>query len=54
MIRLQVSFKHFAFFLPRKFMEHFSKILTKLPIEHLPTTFGYPNDMVLAFPFRVA
>jgi hypothetical protein len=54
MIRLQVTFKHFPLFLPCKFMEDFSKILAKLPIEQLPTAFGYPNDMVLAFPFRVA
>jgi hypothetical protein len=54
MIRLQVPSKHFTFFLPRKVMEEFSKILAKLPIEHLPTAFWYPNDMVLAFPFRVA
>jgi hypothetical protein len=54
MIRLQMPLNHFAFLLSRKFMEYLPKVLAKLLIERLSTAFGYPYDMILAFPFRVA
>jgi hypothetical protein len=53
-IGLQVTSQHSAFLLPGQAMQHFTKVLAELAIEHFSMAFWYPNYMKLAFPFGVA
>ena len=53
-VRHQMTFFNTAFLLRCKLVEYFTQVLAQFIIKHLATTFRNENNMIFAFPFRMA